>query len=82
VKKTRAYLILTLAILLILSVGVLAGKNVIDSNAVQHSVTAPEVSHAAVSLSQTDLPAGRTLEVTVLPEHGYRNAFVWMEDAS
>ena len=82
VKKTRAYLILTLAILLILSVGVLAGKNVIDSNAVQHSVTAPEVSHAAVSLSQTDLPAGKTLEVTVLPEHGYRTAFVWMEDAS
>ena len=81
-KKTRAYVILTLAILLILSVGVLAGKNVIDSNAVQHSVTAPEVSHAAVSLSQTDLPAGRTLEVTVLPEHGYRTAFVWMEDAS
>ena len=81
-KKTRAYVILTLAILLILSVGVLAGKNVIDSNAVQHAVSAQETEHAAVTLSQSGLPAGRTLEVTVLPEHGYRTAFVWMEDAA
>ena len=81
-KKTRAYVILTLAILLILSVGVLAGKNVIDSNAVQHAVSVQETEHAAVTLSQSGLPAGRTLEVTVLPEHGYRTAFVWMEDAA
>lgn len=81
-KKTRTYVILTLAILLILSVGVLAGKNVIDSGAAQYAATARETEHAAVTLSQSGLPAGRTLEATVLPEHGYRTAFVWMEDAA
>lgn len=78
-RQTKLYIVLALSVLLILSVGVFAGREVVDAGARRYAVTVEDASHAAVTASESALAEGRTLKVTVLPEVGYRVSFVCTE---